>query len=141
MAKGKMRKKLINKITLPLIKDDCNLAFAEVKKNIPFEIKRIFYITKAKNGLPRGLHAHHKTKQAIFCIQGSVKIVIDNRKKREEVKLSKLNEGLLMDNLIWYEMHNFKKDTILLVLASEPYDEKDYIRSYSEYRNIVKNKS
>lgn len=135
-----MSKKLITKIILPLIKDDCNLVFAEVRKNIPFEIKRIFYITKAKNGLPRGLHAHYKTKQAIFCIQGSVKIVIDNRKKREEVRLSKPNEGLLMENLVWYEMHNFKKDTILLVLASEPYDEKDYIRSYFDFRKVIEGK-
>ncbi len=128
----------IQTILLPLISDDGNLIFGQEGTHFPFPIKRIYYMTNIAPGLPRGYHAHKTLRQILFCIQGSVKIVIDNRHKRKEIILNKPNEGLIMNEMIWYEMHDFQEDTILLVLASDIYYESDYIRSYNEYRSLIK---
>ena len=136
-----MRKKLINYIKIPKIKDDCDLYFAENQKNIPFEIKRIYYIMRSKPNQPRGFHAHHKTKQVLFCIQGSARIVLDNGNKRKEIKLNKPNVGIFLDRLIWHEMHKLNADTILLIIASEKYDPHDYIREYKKFLEIAKNEA
>lgn len=132
-----MQKKvrLIRKVKLPEVLDDCFLYFAQAKDRIPFSIKRVYYILHTKTKLPRGLHAHKKNKQVIFCIQGSIKLILDNGRKKEEIILDKPNVGIFLDKLIWHEMHNFKKNTILLVLASMIFDEKDYIRDYEKFIN------
>lgn len=127
-------KNLIQLIKIPEIFDDCYLYFAQVSDHIPFAIKRVYYITKAQTNLPRGLHAHKKNQQVIFCISGSVKLVLDSGKKREEVTISKPSIGVFIDKMVWHEMLEFKKDTILLVLASEIFDEKDYIRDYEQFK-------
>lgn len=136
-----MRKRLIKYIKIPQIKDDCYLYFAEFQKNIPFEIKRIYYILQSKPNLPRGFHAHHNTKQVLFCIQGSAKIILDNGKKRREIELNKPNVGIFLDCLIWHEMHQLNNHTILLVIASKEYNPHDYIRDYQKFLEIVKNES
>lgn len=125
---------LIQPIEIPEIFDDCQLYFAQNPDHIPFTIKRIYYITNSDIRLPRGFHAHKKTQQVIFCIQGSIKLILDNGKKRKEVLLSKPNTGVFVDKMIWHEMHNFKKETILLVIASETFDPKDYIRDYGKFK-------
>lgn len=130
--------KLINLIKLPQIIDECFLCYAQEMDHIPFSIKRVYYILKSDPKKPRGFHAHHKTRQVLFCIQGSIKLVLDNGKLREEVILDKPEVGLLIDNMIWHEMHDFKKDTILLCLASRKFEEKDYIRDYEKF--LKKNK-
>lgn len=128
------RDKLIRKIKIPKISDDCFLYFAQSVDHIPFDIKRVFYITQANTKLPRGFHAHKKTKQVIFCIQGKVKLVLDNGRKRSEILLDKPNIGVFIDKMIWHEMHQFKKDTILLVVASRIFELKDYIRNYGQFK-------
>lgn len=125
---------LINLILLPEIVDDCFLYFAQHPAHIPFDIKRVYYITQANPNFQRGFHAHKKTQQVIFCIQGSVKLVLDNGKKREEIFLNKPNIGVLLKNMLWHEMVEFKKQTILLVLASLEFSEKDYIREYEQFK-------
>lgn len=127
-------KNLIQLIKIPEIFDDCYLYFAQVSDHIPFSIKRVYYITKAQTNLPRGLHAHKKNQQVIFCISGSVKLVLDDGKRKKGITLSQANVGVFIDKMIWHEMLDFKKDTILLILASEIFDEKDYIRDYEQFK-------
>lgn len=121
-------------IKLPKIFDDCYLIFAQTPHHIPFNIKRIYYIIQADPELPRGYHAHKKTKQVIFCIQGNIKLTLDNGKRRRNIVLQEPHIGVLVDKMIWHEMRDFKKDTILLVLASRIFDEKDYIRDYEKFK-------
>lgn len=133
----KSKQRLIRLINIPKISDDCYLCFAQNPTHIPFSIKRIFYILQAQLGLPRGAHAHYKTEQILFCIQGSIKMVLDNGKRREEIILDQPEVGIFLDKMIWHEMQEFKKDTILLVIASRKYNNKDYIRSYRQFLGLV----
>ena len=96
-----------------------------IEKNIPFEIKRVFYIYKVDNSR-RGFHKHKTTRQIAVCIKGSCDIVIENE-KREIYNLNKADKGLLIEPEDYHWMENFSKDSILLILASELYDENDYI--------------
>ncbi len=123
--------KLIN---IPKIIDDCNLYFAQTPDHIPFKVRRVYFITSANTRLPRGFHAHKKNQQAIFCIQGSMKLILDNGKNKKEVVLDKPNMGVFLDKMIWHEMLDFKKNTILLVLASQIFNEKDYVRDYEKFK-------
>ena len=125
-------------IELPKILDDCFLYFAQAPDHIPFDIKRVYFITNARIKLSRGYHAHKKTKQVIFCIQGSIKLTLDNGSNRKEIILDQPNIGVLIDQMTWHEMTNFKKDTLLLILASEVFDEKDYIRDYAQFKKQTK---
>lgn len=131
------KSRLIKTVTVPEIVDDCFLYFAQNPNHIPFVVKRVYYIIRANPKLPRGLHAHRKTRQIIFCIQGSIKLTLDDGKIRKEIFLDKPNIGVLLDNMVWHEMIDFKKNTILLVLASEEFNEKDYIRNYEQFKKHV----
>lgn len=135
------KKSLIRSIEIPKIADDCYLCFAQHPDHIPFIVKRIYYIYKAQLSLPRGSHAHYKTRQILFCIQGSIKIILDDGRKRNKVILNQPETGIFLDKMIWHEMHNFQKDTILLVLASRKYEDKDYIRNYEQFIAIVDGKN
>lgn len=97
-----------------------------IERSIPFDIKRIFYIYGVDESR-RGGHRHHKTIQAAICIQGSCHIFNDNGSDQEEFVLDKPAKCLILEPADWHEMFNFTKDAILMVLASEYYDEKDYI--------------
>lgn len=130
----KRKNNLIQLLQIPKILDDCYLYFAQTPQHIPFRIKRIYYITNADVRLSRGLHAHKKTKQVIFCISGSIKLILDNGRKREEIVVDQPNTGIFLDKMIWHEMTGFKKNTILLIIASEKFDPADYIRQYEEFK-------
>jgi len=108
-------------------------------KSVPFDIKRVYYIFGTKEGVSRGFHAHRNLKQVAICVTGSCRFVLDNDKQREEVVLDKSTIGLLIDNLTWREMYDFSPDCVLMVLASEYYDESDYIRDYQEFLKAVNN--
>ncbi len=116
------------------------LIAAEIGKEIPFEIKRIYYIYDTLEGVRRGFHAHKNLKQILICVSGSCKIHLDNGSETAEVLLDKKYEGLYIENDMWREMYDFSPDAVLLVLASEHYDEKDYIRDYDTFIKTVKNK-
>lgn len=130
----RLKNNLVRFVELPKILDNCVLVFAQTPEHIPFKIKRVYFISKAHPKLPRGLHAHKKNKQIIFCISGSVKLILDNGQKKEKVTLNQSNIGVFLDKMIWHQMQDFKDDTILLVLASDKFNPADYIRNYEEFK-------
>ena len=110
-----------------------SLIALEGNKSVPFDIKRVYYIFGTKEGVSRGFHAHLNLKQVAVCVTGSCRFVLDNGKQREEVVLDKSTIGLLINDLTWREMYDFSPDCVLMLLASEYYDELDYIRDYDEF--------
>jgi dTDP-4-dehydrorhamnose 3,5-epimerase-like enzyme len=110
----------------------------EENKNIPFEIKRVYYIFNTQEGVRRGFHAHKNLEQVLVCINGSCNILLDDGKEKIVIKLDNRNEGIHIKKKIWREMSNFSADCVLLVLASEHYDEEDYIRDYEKFLNLIK---
>jgi len=107
--------------------------------NAPFDIKRVYYIFDTQKGVERGFHAHINLKQICIVVKGSCTFIIDNAKTREEITLNNPNQGLFIEGLIWREMKDFSKDCVLVVLASEHYDESDYIRDYDDFLKEVEN--
>ncbi len=112
------------------------LIAVESNINVPFEIKRVFYIFGTQPGVPRGQHSHHKTKQYLISVNGSCKVTLDDGSTSETYVLDKPNIGLFQDAKVWGTMHNFSSDCVLLVFANEYYDDADYIRSYSEFKKV-----
>ena len=110
----------------------------EGNNDIPFEIKRIYYITKVEQGVIRGYHSHKKLHQVLICLNGSVKIRIKNPNEEEVVELNDQSVGLYIGPMVWREMFDFTEGSVLLVLASEYYDENDYIRNYDFYLQEAK---
>lgn len=105
--------------------------------NAQFDIKRIYYIFDTQKNVIRGYHAHINLKQIAIAVKGSCTFIIDNGKKREEMLLNNPNKGLLIEGLIWREMKEFSDDCVLLVIASEHYNEDDYIRDYQKFIDKV----
>ncbi len=114
------------------------LVALETFKEVPFEIKRVYYMYDTVDGVRRGYHAHKKLQQVLICVHGSCKIHLDDGIDTSEVILDKPYEGLYVTNNMWREMYDFSEDAVLLVLASEYYDESDYIRNYKEFLNFVR---
>lgn len=129
------KNRLVKTVEIPQIIDDCFLYFAQHPSHIPFKIKRVYYLLSPDPKLPRGFHAHKKCQQVIFCIQGTIRLILDDGKKKEEVFLDKPNIGIFLENMVWHQMYDFKRNTILLVLASAEFSEKDYIRNYEQFKN------
>ena len=117
--------------------DRGQLVALEEFKDIPFRIKRVYYMYDTKPGVRRGFHAHKKLEQILICIHGSCKILMDNGKEKKVVSLEKPYEGLYISNDIWREMYDFSEDAVLMVLASEVYNEDDYIRDYDEFLKSI----
>ena len=125
---------LIKTINFKPLGDECgSLVALEGNKSVPFDIKRVYYIFGTKEGVSRGFHAHRNLKQVVVCVTGSCRFVLDNGKSREEIILDSAATGLVIEDLTWREMHDFSQDCVLLVLASEYYDEADYIRDYQKF--------
>jgi len=101
--------------------------------DVPFDIKRIYYITKVPKGIERGFHAHRKLHQVLICLNGSVKIKVENPKEESEFILDDTSVGLYIGPYIWRQMYDFSEGAVLLVLASDYYDESDYIRNIDFY--------
>lgn len=128
-----MAKKLTKIIEAPLVTTDGSLCQLQYLDQIPFKIERVYFIYGVSEGAVRGAHTHKETVQAIFCIQGSIDIILDDGTKKERVHLDTPNKGVMLEPGIWHEMADFKKDTILLVLASKRHDPEDYVRSYQQF--------
>ena len=131
----------ITKYTFPPHGDERGqLVAIEAMKDLPFEIKRVYYIYDTLPGVRRGFHAHTNLQQILLCVHGSCKIHLDNGTDTAEVLLDKPNEGLYISNDMWREMYDFSDGAVLLVLASEYYDESDYIRNYDDFIKLVREK-
>lgn len=109
------------------------LVSLEQMKNIPFEMKRLYYIFDTKEYFPRGFHAHKNLLQVMVCVKGSCKVIIDDGKVKSTYTLNSPNQGLFVGRYLWREMHEFSDDCVLLVLASDYYNEEDYIRDYNDF--------
>lgn len=106
--------------------------------NLPFEIKRVYYIFNTKEGVERGFHAHLSLKQVVIPVKGSCNFVLDDGMKKTDIKLDKPNKGLFIEGMIWREMKNFSPDCVLMVLASERYNIDDYIKDYEQFLKTVR---
>lgn len=130
--------KLIRFIDLPSLGDERgSLVAIEANKHIPFEVKRVYYIFGTQSGVSRGFHAHKNLQQLAVCVAGKCRMLLDDGVNKESVWLDSPTKGLMIGNNVWREMHEFSDDCVLLVLASEHYDESDYIRDYSEFCSAV----
>lgn len=130
---------LVKLIDFPPLGDDRgSLVALEANKTVLFDIKRVYYIFGTKPGVARGFHAHKALKQVAVCVTGSCRMLLDNGQSKEEILLDSPTKGLLIEGLVWREMHDFTPDCVLLVLASEHYDEADYIRDYEDFLKVVK---
>ena len=117
--------------------DRGQLIAIEEQKDLPFDIKRVYYIYDTKAGVRRGFHAHRNLEQILVCVHGSCKILLDDGKEQEIVVLDDPSDGLYIANNMWREMFDFSPDAVLLVLASEYYDEADYIRNYDDFLKML----
>lgn len=126
-------------IDLPKVADvRGNLTFIEQKRHIPFEIKRVYYLYDVPGGESRGGHAHKTLEQFIIAASGSFDIILNDGKERKTFHLNRPYMGLYICPLIWRELNNFASGSVCLVLASDLYDEGDYIRDYEIFRENVK---
>lgn len=129
---------LVKILDLPIRGDDRGSLIAiEQSQTIPFDIKRVYYIFGTQQNVARGFHAHKALSQLLVCVSGSCDVILDDGVKRESATLDRPDKGLLVESLIWREMHRFSDDCVLLVLASNHYSENDYIRDYAEFKKIA----
>ena len=115
-----------------------SLVVAEWGKELPFEVKRIYYIFGVGGDQRRGFHSHKALRQVYIAIHGSMKVLLDDGERQETVLLSDPAEGLYIGHNVWREIFDFSDDAVLLVLASEPYSESDYIRNHDEFLQSLK---
>lgn len=128
--------KVVHIKTIPTVNAG-ELSFFEGNHDLPFEIKRIYFISKVPEGVRRGFHAHKNLKQILFCPYGRIQLILENRDCREEIELSDPSIGVVIEEPIWREMLWMQKDSVLCVAASEYYDPEDYIRDYAEFKRHV----
>lgn len=114
-----------------------NLTVIEGKRDVPFDIKRIYYICDIPEGVERGSHAHKSLQQLIIAVSGSFDIVLDDGKDKKIFHMNRSHIGLYVCPMIWRTLNNFSSGAVCLVLASELYDENDYIRNYTDFSNAL----
>lgn len=116
-----------------------NLVAIEAGIDVPFKIRRVYYVWGSDSSVTRGLHAHRKLEQALVCVHGAVTIILDDGVERKEVRLDDPSRGLYIGRRTWREMKDFSGDAILMVLASEHYEEEeDYIHDYKKFLECAK---
>ncbi|EPF6109749.1 sugar 3,4-ketoisomerase [Enterobacter cloacae] len=117
------------------------LVALEEQHNIPFTIKRVYYLYDTQQGIRRGFHAHKKTRQMAIAVKGSCMFHFDDGVQTSEILLDNPAKGLMIEPNMWHEMYNFSDDCILMVLADDIYDESDYIRNYEDFIGHIKNEN
>lgn len=126
-------------INLPRIFDPRgNLSFAENQTQLPFEIRRAYWIYDVPGGTERGGHAYRENTEFVIALSGSFDVLLDNGKSEERISLNRSYYGLLIPKLVWRTMANFSTNSLALVLSSTEYDPEDYIRDYKEFLKTVK---
>ena len=114
------------------------LSFFESKKDVPFEIRRIYYTYKVPIGTKRGMHAHKKLQQLLWCPYGEIEVILDDGKVKTAYILDSPEKALIVESGIWRELFWKKENSVLSVAASDYYNEDDYIRNYEDFLNYVK---
>ena len=130
----------VREIAIPDHEDDRGnlIALEELSEHVPFEVRRVYYAFDTQPGSVRGNHAHRLLKQLVVCVSGAFTFVCEMPDgTRTEHRLDWPNKGLLIEGMVWREIKDFSKDSVMLVLASEHYNEADYIRDYDEYLRQV----
>ena len=130
----------VQEVRFPVRGDDRGklIALESLSEQVPFEVKRVYYIFDTTPGTVRGKHAHRQLKQVLVCLAGACTIdceMPDGTKSSH--RLDWPDRGLLIEGLVWREMRDFSKDAVLMVLASEHYDERDYIRDFHDYQKAI----
>lgn len=129
-----------NLVELPIVHNESgNITVLENGGNIPFDIKRIYYLYDVPMGAERGGHSHYDLQQYVVAASGSFTFILDDGKNSKEVFLNHPNKALHIKPGIWREMKDFSSGSICLVLASMKYTEEDYIRDYEDFKNYRKN--
>ena len=118
---------------------DGALCILEANRDIPFDIKRVYYITNLQNARSvRGKHAHKTLWQAIFCISGSFKLRLDDGTTQQDIQMWRNNQGVILGPGLWHSMTEFSSGCVLLIVASAYFDETDYIREYDEFISFIR---
>lgn len=129
--------KIVHIKTIPTVNSG-ELSFFEGTCDVPFEIKRIYYISKVPEGIRRGFHAHKELKQLLFCPYGRIQLVLENEYGKEEIELSDPSIGVLVDRPTWREMLWLRTNSVLCVAASDYYKSEDYIRNHDEFLRYIR---
>lgn len=121
-------------IHLPVIPDERgNLTFVEENRHVPFDIKRVYWLYDVPGGASRGAHAHKELYQLIIAASGSFRVTLDDGREKKSFFLNRSYQGLLVPPGIWRDLDDFSSGAVCMVMASELYDAKDYIRDYEEF--------
>lgn len=105
---------------------------------LDFEIARVYWVTGVPEGARRGAHAHHETRQLMVVLSGSVEVIFDDGRTRSRFTLDSPHQALTIPPMQWHELENFAPNTVALMLASHPYDERDYIRDHAEFLALAR---
>ena len=125
-------------IELPRIVDSRgNLSFAENQTQLPFEVRRVYWIYDVPGGTERGGHAYRENMEFVIALSGSFDVLLDNGKSEERISLNRSYYGILIPKLVWRTMVNFSTNSLALVLSSTEYDPEDYVRDYQEFLKLV----
>jgi dTDP-4-dehydrorhamnose 3,5-epimerase-like enzyme len=125
-------------IEIPVIRDSRgNLSFVESEKHVPFSISRVYYLYDVPGGSERGGHAHKKLKQLIIALAGSFDVVLDDGFNKTVINLNRAHQGLHLESMVWREILNFSSGSICMVLASDFYNESDYIRDHDKFLEMI----
>ena len=114
-----------------------NLSFVEGQVHVPFDIARVYWLYDVPGGAERGGHAHRDLQQVVIAMSGSFDIVLDDGRISQRFHLNRSYAGLYIPSMVWREIDNFSSGSVCMVLASEVFDEDDYIRDHAEFRNAV----
>lgn len=133
--------KVVEFVDLPKIIDERgNLSFIEYPKHLPFAINRVYWIYDVPGGETRGGHAYKKLEELIIAISGSFDITIDDGKCIKKISLNRSYKGVYIPSKVWRSLDNFSTNSLCLILASDSYNENDYIRDYDEFKNYIEEK-
>lgn len=117
-----------------------NLSVVENGEQVPFDIKRVFYIYDVPGGEERGGHSHKELTQVIVAISGAFDVLIDDGVNQRTITLNRPYQGLLVAPGVWSQQYNFSSGSVCLVLASDHYNEADYVRNYDEFKKLTSSK-
>jgi dTDP-4-dehydrorhamnose 3,5-epimerase-like enzyme len=125
-------------VELPVIHDpQGNLTFIEQRRHVPFEIERVYHTYDVPGGAKRGGHAHRACEELLVAMSGSFEVIVDDGSARDSIRLNRSYVGLYLPPMIWRELVDFSSGSVCMVLASDYYDEDDYIRDYDDFQGAV----